>query len=210
MVCQRGNERVLLFSQPTAKETADIKQRHLHLKWQSSTVLFTLSEVVELCRRFDHPGTEKLIKILRRASPEHYTPETRRFLADIFHSCMLCQRKAPKLFLFQFTLPDNILFITKVMLDLMWIELRPHTPVLHTVGHGTKFSVPEFLTSEAQKTSGMLLYLTGFLFTQDSQMCCRMIKERFFTSEFLNESCVQFGIIPKATPTDSHNSLGPG
>ncbi len=75
MVYYRGNERVLLFSQPIAKVPLNVKRGHLYLEWQSSIVLFTPSELVKLHRRFAHPSTEKLINILRRASPENYTPE---------------------------------------------------------------------------------------------------------------------------------------
>ncbi len=134
---------------PLLKVPLNCKRGHLYLELQSSTVLFTRSELVKLHRRFAHPRTEKLINILRRASPDNNTPETRLFLDYIVARCNSCQRMAPKPFVFQVTMPDNIVLNLEVMLDLMWIEPRPHTPVLHIVDRGTHFSAAEFLNGES-------------------------------------------------------------
>ncbi len=40
--------------------------------------------------------------------------------------------------------------------------------------------------------------------------CLLHDQAKLFTSEVFNNSCVQFVIIPKATPTESHNAVGPG
>ncbi len=87
-------------------------------------------------------------EVIRRASPDNFTPSTRRFLDDIAAHCNSCQRMAPKPFVFQVTMPDNIVFNHEIYLDLMWIEKRPHPPILHIVHRGTHFSASTFLKSE--------------------------------------------------------------
>ncbi len=59
------------------------------------------------------------------------------------------QRMAPKPSVFQVTMPDKIFFNREIYLDLMWIEKRPHPPVLHIVDRGTHFSAATFLKSES-------------------------------------------------------------
>lgn len=51
-----------------------------------------------------------------------------------------------KPFQFQVTIPDDVQFNHEVILDLTWIELRPHRPVLHVVDRGTRFSSAIFVT----------------------------------------------------------------
>ncbi len=97
------------------------KQGHLYLNWHSHVVLFTRQELVKLYSRFAHPPTEKLANVIRRASPENFTPSTRRFLDDIAAHCNSCQRMAPKPFVFQVTVPDNIVFNHDIYFDFVWI-----------------------------------------------------------------------------------------
>ncbi len=95
------------------------KQGHLYLQWSNSIVLFTRHELVKFHRRFAHSSTDKLANVLRRAPPGNYTPTARRFLDDIFAHCNSCQHIAPKPFVFQVTMPDDIVFNHEIFMDLM-------------------------------------------------------------------------------------------
>ncbi len=72
---------------------------------------------------------------------------------------------APRSYVFQDTMPDSIQFIHEVIMDLSWIESRPHQPVLHVVDRGTHFSATKFLKGEVQKMFGILWYPAGYIFT---------------------------------------------
>ena len=55
----------------------------------------------------------------------------------------------PKPFVFQVTMPDDIQFNHEVILDLTWIEPRPHKPALHVVDRGTNFSSALFVDGKS-------------------------------------------------------------
>eukprot|EP00171_Calliarthron_tuberculosum_P007706 IDg7706t1 len=67
---------------------------------------------------------------------------------------------------------------------LTWIEQRPHPPALHVVDRGTHFSAAQFVKSESA--------------------------ESIWNTFLACWTCAKFGIIAKESPTESHNSLGPG
>ena len=85
----------------------------------------------------------------KRATPNQYNANTRKILEDISKHCQSCQRMASKPFLFQVSMPDDVQFNYEVILDLTWLEPRPHRPALHIVDRGTHFSAAEFLQGES-------------------------------------------------------------
>ncbi len=186
------------------------KLGHLYLEWAQSVVLYTRVELGKLHRRFAHPSAEKLFNLLRRAQPDNLTPETRRVLEDIVARCDSCQRMAPKPFVFQVSMPDNIVFNHEILMDLMRIEPRPHEPVVHILDLGTRFSAAQFLKRRdlRRRWNGSVecwaSFYVGFrnVIGHDQGSA--------FTSESFTASCQQFGIVANDSPTESHNSMGAG
>lgn len=188
------------------------KLGHLYLEWPPSTVLFTRSDLLKLLRRFAHTSTDKLMNVLRRASPDNYSPETRRFLEDIVARCNSCQPMAPKPFVFQVSLPDN-----EIYMDLMWLHVTSEgdtnpskKSVLHVVDRGTHFSAARFLSGESAETVWNTFIECWVSIYVGFPNVLSHDQGKLFTSEFFSSSCAQFGVIQKQSPTESHNSLGPG
>ena len=104
------------------KASLKFKKGHLYREWPRSVVLFTRSELEKLHRRFAHPTTTKMMNLLRKANPENIDKRTRYILEQIYKSCDPCQRMSPKPFVFQVSMPDDIMFNNEVIVDLMWLE----------------------------------------------------------------------------------------
>ena len=73
------------------------------------------------------------MNLLRKASPQNIDRRTRYILEKIYRSCDPCQRMSPKPFVFQVSMPDDVVFNNEVIVDLMWLE---GSPVLHVVDRG--------------------------------------------------------------------------
>ncbi len=107
-------------------------------------------------------------------------------------------------------MPDNIQFNHEIILDLTWIEPRPHKPVLHIVDRGTHLSAAEFLVGESSEdiwNTFISCWVTVYVGFPD------ILSHDFgsaFSSGFFQKTCAEFGIITKEIPCESHDSLGPG
>jgi len=131
------------------------KKGHLYVEWSSSQVLFTKSELIKLHDRFSHPAVDSLMNLLKRASPENVSPETRIVLQDIAERCDACQIYAPKPARFKVSLPeDNWIFNHEIQVDLFWVEGKA---ALHIMDRGTRYSVVRFLK---QWTAGHVCNIT--------------------------------------------------
>ena len=133
---------------PVMKIKADYKKGHLYYKRDPAVIFYSRKELLKIHRRFAHPSPKKLEELLIRASPEYTDKNTRKLLEDIAVHCKSRQHMAPKPFLFHVSLPENIQFNDEVILDLTWVEPRPHRASLHVVDRGSHFSAAKFLTVE--------------------------------------------------------------
>ncbi len=117
---------------------------------------------------------------------------------------------APKPFVYQVTMPDDIQFNHEIIVDLTWIEERPHRPALHIVNRGMHFSAAQFVSgedSESVRNAFIACWVSiyiGFpnVLKHDYGSC--------FTSKFFQRTCSNFGMVCKEIPCESHNCLGPG
>lgn len=69
--------------------SAPLKRHEGHLYAEMSLLvrtLFSKAQLLKLHRHFFHPSSEKLYRLLRKASPEDTTPETRQSLEEISRS----------------------------------------------------------------------------------------------------------------------------
>lgn len=67
------------------------KRGHLYLCWTSREILYTKPELLKLHRHFYHPSTDKLMKLIHKASPEQADSATRKILDEIREACSTCQ-----------------------------------------------------------------------------------------------------------------------
>ena len=104
---------------------------------------FSRVQLGKLHRQFFHPSPEKLFNLIKKARPEHATPETRDELDDITARCDPCQRMktAPLRFRVSFG-AQNMRFNKRVIIDIMYLD---GAPVLHIIDESTHFSVAKFL-----------------------------------------------------------------
>ena len=132
------------ISQKGHKCTAKLtyKLRQLYREWPRGIILFNKTELEKLHRRFAHPSTRKLPNLLKRARPDQVSSETRKVLDNIVASCNPCQRMAPKPYVFQVSMPEDIAFNHEIIADIMWIDRKP---ALHVVDRGTHYSAAAFL-----------------------------------------------------------------
>ena len=137
------------FLKPELKVKLVLKLGHFYLPWPESLMFYSRKELLRIHRRFSHPSTTKMMALLERSDPTKIDSETRKILGDIVAKCNSCQRMAKKPFVFQVSMPDDIVFNHEVYLDLLWIEPRPHVPVLHIVDRGTYFSAARFVPKES-------------------------------------------------------------
>ena len=204
------SDELCCFDQPELKIKLQFQKGHLYYNWPSALILFTKRELEKIHRRFAHPSASKLYDLIRRAAPSELDAKTRIFLDEIVAHCNSCQRMAPKPFVFQVTMPDNIVFNHEVCMDLCWLESRPQKPVLHVVDRGTHFSAARFVASESAESIWNTFLECWVSIYVGFPNVISHDHGSLFASEFFQGTCAKFGIITKQSPTESHNSLGPG
>ena len=126
-------------------------RRHTYVPFDVGTQnFFTRAQLHKLQRQFFHPSAIRLFNLLKRARPEHATPETREILEEISRRCDPCQRikPGPTRFRVSFGTEDGR-FNERIMMDIMILDGEP---VLHIVDEATKFSAARFLPNTETKT----------------------------------------------------------
>ncbi len=104
---------------------------------------------------------------------------------------------APKPFVFRITMPADIVFNHEIFMDSMWIEKRPHAPILHIVDGGTHFSAATFVKSESA-IDVWNAFVTCWVVVYDRfPNVLTHDQNRYLTSDFFSDSCVKFRIIPR-------------
>jgi hypothetical protein len=123
---------------------------HLRKK-EHERVFLTEVELRRLHRRFGHPATERLYKLLQRAghadASEHTLREIKRF-------CHHCQAHDPAPRRFKFTLKDDREFNHEILVDVMYLDGKP---VLHVIDSATSFNEARFLPSLSTKDTWEML-----------------------------------------------------
>ena len=120
------------------------KLGHLYLECSPKLIVYTRSHFLEIHKRFAHPTADKFSTFLKRAKPEEYSSSVRTILKYIVSKSKSCQRMAPKLYTFEVSLLGDKKFNHEVIIDLTWIEPRPHRLAVHIVDRGTHFSAARF------------------------------------------------------------------
>ena len=148
-----------------------------------------------------------MFNLIKRAVPGKASTETLRVLKEISNKCDPCQRMEIKPITFQITMPDGSIFNHQLALDLMWIQ---SSPLLHVVDTHTPFSAAQFLQGgdvESVWFAFLTCWASIYVGFPDSFL---VDQGSVFTSERWAKIAAGAGIEMRFTPTESHNSLGPG
>ena len=100
----------------------------------------TETELRQLHRRFGHPSTYRMMKLLSRS--KHSFDQA--ILKQIRRLCEHCQKHGRSPGRFRFTLKDDHDFNYAIIVDIMYIG-EPARPVLHAVDEATRFQAAQFL-----------------------------------------------------------------
>ncbi len=184
------------------------KRGHLYLCWTSKDILYTKTELIKLHRHFYHPSTDKLMNLIKRASPNQADNATRKLLAEISDACSTCQHFARPPERFKVSIPEeNIVFNHELALDLMWLDRKA---LLHVVDTQTHYMSAAFLKGqtvedvwEAFLFCWVTLY-TGF------PLRIRTDQGSAFTSLRWTRRCEAVGTEVRHSGVESHNSMGNG
>ena len=179
-----------------------VKNGHMFVQWNQSEVLFTRKQLSQLHDRFGHPSARSLMNVLKRAE---MSATTKRILDDITNRCKACQTFARKPSTFQVSMPmDDIFFYHEIEVDLFWIDSKA---VLHIIDRGTRYSVAKFVEKvSAEHLWNTIMDAWASLFTGFPQIISHD-QGTYFTSDYFQSCCAEFGIVTKQTPTESHNYL---
>jgi hypothetical protein len=107
---------------------------------EEAATFFTETELRRLHRRFGHPRTERLYKMLNNAGHE----VTLSVLEEIQKFCHYCQKNDPAPRRFKFTIQDETNFNYNIVLDVVRLGNRN---VLHVIDTDTSFQAATFLKS---------------------------------------------------------------
>jgi hypothetical protein len=72
---------------------APVTRKHGHGYYcgdQTSEIMYT-KQLIRLPRHLHHPSTNKLLSLLKRASPDEVDHRTKGLLEDIYKACVACQ-----------------------------------------------------------------------------------------------------------------------
>lgn len=135
-----------LIESKTEGRVAPLARKHGHLcrEWSPWESMRTNAELGKLHRRFAHPSATKLRNLLKKATPEETTSETKALLQEIDDSCKSCQRLSLKPRVFQVSLPEDAQLSVEVIVDMFFIKSKR---TLHVIDRGIHFSPAKFLAS---------------------------------------------------------------
>lgn len=110
-VSQWSDEWIFSYLKPV-KAKSKQRKGHFYMTQTASKLLLTRRKLLEICRRFPHLSTTILTAFLKRVDPKHVDSKTRKLIENFVASFNPWQRIANKTFIFQETMPGNILFTT--------------------------------------------------------------------------------------------------
>lgn len=176
---------------------------------RESRCLFTRAQLHKLHKQFFHPSATKLFNLMKRARPEHATPETLEILKDISRRCDPCQRikPAPTRFRVSFG-SEHVRFNERILMDVMYLG---NSPVLHIVDDGTKFSAARFLPDMSTQTIWeTLMQCWASIYTGLPNRILVDQGSNMGKSEPFISLAARANVEVQFTGTEAHSSLGAG
>jgi Reverse transcriptase (RNA-dependent DNA polymerase) len=184
------------------------KHGHGYYVWYLRDVLYSKAQLSRLHKHLYHPSTGKLLNLLRRATPELITADTKLLLEEVASACHACQTYSSSPLHFQIRTPDDVIFNEEVRIDLVYPEARQ--AALHIVDAGTTFQAASFLPGEDAISvwSVFTKFWAHALCGQPTSILCD--QGSVFLSEKFTTMCAISEIELRRTGTESHSSLGAG
>lgn len=106
-------------------------------------IMFTKLELERLHFHFQHPSTDKLLKLLKSYDHNSVDSSIRKALEDIAAACATCSEYHSSPLRFRASLPmDELVFNQEITIDLLWICNKP---VLHIIDTHTASQNSEFI-----------------------------------------------------------------
>lgn len=171
-------------------------------KSEETSVFLTEKELRRLHRRFGHPATDRLYKLLKKAGYDDVDKETLQNIAQFCHHCQI-HSPAPRRF--KFTLKDDHEFNFEIVVDVLYLNNKP---VLHVVDSATSFNGARFLKSlSAKDTWETLRILWIDTYQGPSDIVRHDAGTNFAAAEFKSEARIM-GITCKQIPVEAHHSIG--
>lgn len=161
----------------------------------------TETELRRLHRRFGHPSTEKLYRVLERAGHDI----EREALKHINKVCEHCQKYGKSPGRFRFTIRDDVSFNHSIIVDIMYIDGKP---VLHIVDEATRFNAARWLPNISARTTWDVLrmaWIDTYLGPPDFVVTDA---GKNFTSREFSQLAGTVGTIAKSVPVEAHWSIG--
>ncbi len=182
------------------------KHGHLYLTWNSESISFTKSEIIKLHRHYQHPTSEKLYEVMKRALPDQVDEATRQLLEKIIRSCETCQAFSAPPQRLRVSLPkSDIVFILEVALHLMWVEKKA---VLNVVDIETGFNSATFLYYQVVKAIWDPFVICWASLYIGFPMKMWVDQESAFTSVRWINRAMRVGSDVQQSGVEAHDSLG--
>ena len=161
----------------------------------------TEAELRRIHRRFGHPSTERLRRVLERAGHE-VDSDTIEHIRKFCHHCQIHGKSPGR---FKFTLRDDIHFNHTIIIDIMYIDNKP---VLHAVDEATRFTAACWLPDLTAKTvwdTFRMMWIDTYVGPPDFIMTDA---GKNFTSKEFSQLAGNVGTNVKTVPVEAHWSIG--
>ena len=173
----------------------------LYDSFNANPCFLTDVELRRLHRRFGHPSSTRLHRLLTRAG--HDTDVDT--IKQIRKFCDQCQRHSKSPGRFRFTLRDDVEFNHSIIVDIMYIDGQP---VLHVVDEATRYNAARWIGNvSAQNTWNVLRMIWIDMYLGPPDFIVSDAGKNFTSKEFL-QLASGMGIIVKTIPIEAHWSIG--
>jgi hypothetical protein len=163
---------------------------------------FTEAQLRRLHRRFGHPRTEKLYRLLKSAG---HTDVEEAILEKIQKFCHHCQLHDPAPKRFKFSIRDESHFNYEIVIDVVRLGNRN---VLHVIDADTSFQAATFLSSlSARDTWNALCRCWIYTYTGPPDHIVHDPGTNFASEEFRNSAKIM-GISCEEMPVEAHWAVG--
>lgn len=167
-----------------------------------AATFFSEQDLRRLHRRFGHPRTERLYKLLQEAGHQDVR---REILEKINKMCHHCQTHDPAPKRFKFTIKDNCEFNYQIVADIVQLNGRN---VLHVIDVATSFQAAAFVRSlSAKDTWDALCRCWIYVYQGPPDIISHDPGTNFSSEEFKNNAKV-VGISCKEMPVEAHWAVG--
>jgi hypothetical protein len=168
---------------------------------EAATAFFTESELRQLHRRFGHPRTERLYKLLTEAGHDVQMSA----LEEIAKVCHACQKHSPAPHRFKFSIKDECDFNYEVIIDV--VHIGGHN-ALHVIDQATSFQTATFLKNMSARDAWNALCKCWIYVYQGPPDNVVHDPGTNFSSEEFRQHARIMGVTCKEQPVEAHWAVG--